>query len=149
MVICVEEAYSRALQKSRNELLKEKNKYSIIFSTTLHPNIYRLGWIIQKHSHIRSSGPAESKHSKQCLYMQMLNQCPEFVKTSCEWVMQRMCSMLQYRDCVIHPHTGKKYLINDDITCCTYVIYMINCPCGLSHNCKTSQSLKRRISEVQ
>lgn len=104
MVIRVEEAYSRALQKSRNE----KNKYSIIFSTTLHPNTYRLGWIIQKHSHIRSSGPAESKHSKECLYMQMLNQCPDFVKT---WRC-RGCAQCYNMVTVLFIHTlGKSILL--------------------------------------
>ena len=47
-----------------------------------------------------------------------------------------------------HPHTGRKYSINDVITCTTtHVIYLIKCPCGLVYVGKTSRQLKQRMSE--
>ena len=58
------------------------------------------------------------------------------------------CNNMMKCEYFCHPHTGKRFQINDIITCSTtHVIYIIKCPCGLCYVGKTTRSLKQRISE--
>ncbi|CAJ0941267.1 unnamed protein product [Ranitomeya imitator] len=53
------------------------------------------------------------------------------------------CSNILKGDTFYHPHSGKKYKIKDYSTCdTTFVIYLINCPCGLLYIGETTQPIK-------
>ena len=58
------------------------------------------------------------------------------------------CNNMMKCEYFFHPHTGKRFEINDIIMCSTtHVIYTITCPCALCYVGKTSRSLKQRINE--
>ena len=94
--------------------------------------IYTINWCVPTASHKRKSARLHLPNgSYKCRGWQ---QCNNMMK--CEY----FC----------HPHTGKRFQMNDIITCSTtHVICIIKCPCGLCYVGKTSCSLKQTISEHQ
>ncbi|CAJ0934922.1 unnamed protein product [Ranitomeya imitator] len=58
------------------------------------------------------------------------------------------CNNVLRGNTIHHPHTGKRYPINNFFTCDTnYAVYLIKCPCGLLYVGETTQSVKSRISK--
>ncbi len=47
-----------------------------------------------------------------------------------------------------HPHSGRKFPVKSRISCRTkFVVYLLQCPCGLCYVGKTKRELRIRISE--
>jgi hypothetical protein len=57
------------------------------------------------------------------------------------------CNNMKKCESFCHPHTGKRFQINDIISCSTtHVIYMTKCPCGLWYVGKTCHSHKQDVT---
>ncbi|CAJ0949522.1 unnamed protein product [Ranitomeya imitator] len=58
------------------------------------------------------------------------------------------CNNILRGNTIHHPHTGKRYPINNFFTCNTnFAVYLIKCPCGLLYVGETTQPVKSRISK--
>ena len=147
-------------------------EHSVMFTTTYTLNSRKVGDAVKKHWHVLSSDPAlpaEFRNPPLIVNRRGCNLRDKLVHADCQpqkKISQALLHLLllpnasyECRGCAqcnnmmkceyfCHPHTEKRFQINDIITCSTtHVIYIIKCPCGLCHVGKTSCSLKERIIE--
>lgn len=58
------------------------------------------------------------------------------------------CNNMVWGYTFTHPHTGRVFQVKQRYTCSSkFVIYMINCPCGLIYVGETTMEIRKRISK--
>lgn len=170
----INEAYERALNKSRSSLLKKSAKkekhFSVTCITQYSTHSYAVKSVFLKHWHILKSDPELAsifKHPPLFVNKRGRNLRDQLVRANTRRPARASQTLLRplpngnYRcgscaqcnnttktDHFLHPRTGQKFKIKNVITCAsTHVIYMLRCPCGLAYVGKTTRKLKLRISE--